>query len=381
MTMMALYAVDSFQASESEAGLASSIFIIGTLIARLFAGKYVEVIGRKKLLYTSLIFFLIGSLSYFPVQNLTLLLLVRFLHGVAFGFLNTALSTICLDAIPTERRGEGTGYFSLSSTGATAVGPFIGVIVATHAGYDVMFVVCTGFSVIAALICLFTNVKEAKLTEKERKRMKQGFRLQDFFEKNALPISLMMIVMGIGYSSVISFLNTYAMALNLAHTASLYFVVYAVFLFIFRPLAGRLLDTKGDNIVMYPAIFIYAASLGLLGIVSNGWMMILAGILLALGFGTLMSSGQAIAVKVSPRQHIGLANSTYYIFLDTGMGIGPFLIGSIIPLIGYRNMYLLLAVVVLSMITYYYFVHGRKTATSQILNIQYTNRISKRDSV
>lgn len=364
MTMMALYAVDSFRASESEAGLASSIFIFGTLLARLFAGKYVEVIGRKKLLYTSLILFLLGSFAYFPVQSLTLLLIVRFFHGAAFGLLNTALSTICLDSIPPDRQGEGTGYFSLSSTGATAIGPFLGVMIANQSGYDMMFAICTGFSLVAMLICFFTNIKEVNLDAEDIKQMKQGLRLQDFFEKNALPISIMMVITGIGYSSIISFLNTYAKTINLAHTASLYFVVYAIFLFIARPMAGKLLDTKGDNIVMYPAIFIYATSLGLLGITINGWMMILAGILLAFGYGTLVSSGQAIAVKVSPRHHIGLANSTFYIFLDIGMSVGPFIMGLIIPTTGYRNMYLILAIMMLCMVAYYYYVHGRKTTAS-----------------
>lgn len=45
MTTMAVYAVKQYHASESEAGLAAGIFIIGAVISRLFAGKYIEVIG------------------------------------------------------------------------------------------------------------------------------------------------------------------------------------------------------------------------------------------------------------------------------------------------------------------------------------------------
>lgn len=48
MTTLAVYAIDEFDASQSEAGLAASIYVIGALVARLFAGKYVEVFGRKK---------------------------------------------------------------------------------------------------------------------------------------------------------------------------------------------------------------------------------------------------------------------------------------------------------------------------------------------
>ena len=55
MTTLTVYAVTQFNAAQSKAGLASSIFIIGASFSRLFAGKYIEVIGRKKLLYGSLL--------------------------------------------------------------------------------------------------------------------------------------------------------------------------------------------------------------------------------------------------------------------------------------------------------------------------------------
>lgn len=43
-----VYAIEEFKASQSFAGLAAGIFIIGALISRLFAGRYIETIGRKK---------------------------------------------------------------------------------------------------------------------------------------------------------------------------------------------------------------------------------------------------------------------------------------------------------------------------------------------
>jgi len=42
MTNLAIYAAEEFNASQSKAGLASSIFIIGALVFRLFTGKYIE---------------------------------------------------------------------------------------------------------------------------------------------------------------------------------------------------------------------------------------------------------------------------------------------------------------------------------------------------
>ena len=46
MVVIASEAIHSLNASVSEAGLASGLFVLGTLVARLFAGRSVELYGR-----------------------------------------------------------------------------------------------------------------------------------------------------------------------------------------------------------------------------------------------------------------------------------------------------------------------------------------------
>lgn len=362
MTTLTVYAVEQFNASQSKAGLASSIFIIGALFSRLLTGKYIEVIGRKKLLYGSLLLFLVAVLCYFPVNKLNLLLVVRLIHGVAFGIANTALSTAVMDMIPNERRGEGTSYFSLSATAATALGPFIGLLISQHTDFNMVFVACTLFSILSLIIISFSKIPEAHITKEQIQEMKKGFKLHNFFEKQAIPISLLMVLMGIAYSCIVSFLNSYAIEIKLESVASIFFIVYALFLFISRPLTGKLFDLKGDNIVIYPALILFSLSLILLSQAYNGFVLLLAGVLVALGFGTIMSCAQAIAVKESPKHRVGLATSTFFICMDGGMGIGPYLTGIIIPIVGFRGMYLTLAVIVFLSIILYYFAHGKRAA-------------------
>jgi MFS family permease len=115
MTTLTVYSIEQFNASQTQAGLASSIFVIGALLARIVIGKYIEVIGRKKLLYGSLILFLISSIMYFLADNLSLLLIVRFVHGAAFCVASTTMATAVMSIIPNERLDEGTSYYSLST--------------------------------------------------------------------------------------------------------------------------------------------------------------------------------------------------------------------------------------------------------------------------
>ena len=167
ITTLTVYAVEEFNASQSMAGLASSIFVVGALVSRLFAGKYIEIIGRKKMLYGGLFLFLIVMLLYFIVENMNVLLLIRFVHGAAFGVFTTAIATVIMDIIPNERRGEGISYFSLSITLAMAVGPFLGLYLSQQVSFTMIFVVCTLFSLISTIILLFVHIPEGDITKEQ----------------------------------------------------------------------------------------------------------------------------------------------------------------------------------------------------------------------
>jgi len=359
ITNLAVYAIEEFNASQSKAGLASSIFIIGALVFRLFAGKYIERIGRKKMLFGGLSLFLLAMLLYFAVENLDLLLLVRFIHGAAFGVAATAMAIAVMDIIPRERLGEGISYFSMSSTLAMTIGPFLGVFIGQHAGFTTIFIVCTLFSVMSIIISLFSNIPEAMVNKEELEAMK-GFKLKNFFEVKAVPISIIIAIMGFSFSGILSFLTTYTKEIELIDAASFFFIVYAAFILISRPFTGRLLDQKGANLVIYPSLIIFALGLVFLSQVHHGFTLLLAGALIGLGYGTIISCSQAIAIKESSKHRVGLATSTFFIYLDGGIGIGPFLLGYIIPVLGFRGLYAALAVVVLVCIFLYHLLHGKK---------------------
>ena len=358
MTTMALFSVQEFQANQSQAGLASGVFVVGALGFRLLVGRYIELIGRKKVVYGSLFLFFLLSFLYWKVDNLQFLFLVRFIHGGAFGAANTAIQTIIIDNIPLAKRGEGIGYFSLSSTLATAIGPLLGIVLMQYCGFEMIFLACNILAMIS-IICLYlAQIKNVELNIEQRNSFK-NLHWQDFFEEKALPISLIMFVMGIAFSGILTFINSYALSLNLALAAKFFFLIYAVFIIISRPFTGRLLDLKGDNFIMYPALFVYGISLFLLSEGYNDYLFLTAGALIGLGFGTVMSSSQVIATKKAPRHKIGLATATFFFALDFGVGIGPYFIGLLIPYIGFSGMYKLLSIIVIAMILAYHYLHGK----------------------
>lgn len=135
MVLIAPYAMDKFHASAGTAGLVSGIFIMGILAGRLGTGRIVEEIGSKKILIAGTISFVFTSALYLAAMNLPLLIIVRFLHGVAYGIASTATGTIVAQIIPGHRRGEGIGYYSMSQILATAIGPFLAIILSQRVDF------------------------------------------------------------------------------------------------------------------------------------------------------------------------------------------------------------------------------------------------------
>ncbi|MDF9409456.1 MAG: major facilitator superfamily transporter [Pelotomaculum sp. PtaB.Bin013] len=360
IAIIAVYATDRFNASPSVAGLSAGIFILGAIGGRLYAGSSIERIGRKKMLYISFAFYLMTTLLYFGVYSLTFLLILRMFHGAAFGMASTATGTISAEIIPNERRGEGTSYYALSMTLATAIGPFLGMFLTQHANFNVNLIVCAIALGVSFIVAFPLDVPKVEPTNKKFENM-ELFNLNGFIEPKAVPIAIITALTCFSYSSILSFMATYSKEINLINAGSFFFIFYAVAILISRPFTGRWFDIKGENFVIYPAFLLFAIALIVLGRAHQGSSVLLAGVLAGFGYGNIFSSAQALAVKVSPQHRKALATSTFFIFADVGMGIGPFILGFLIPTIGYRGLYVSMGIVVFATFFLYYFLQGRKS--------------------
>lgn len=359
-TIAAVYAMEQFGAGETAAGMTTSAFTIGAVLTRLITGKYMELIGRKRLLVVGTIGFVVISAAYLPDTGLTGLLIVRFLNGAAFAAITTIAPAAVQAVIPSRRRGEATGYYGLSITLATALGPAIGLALSRSIGYSMLFALVTVVSVLALVLVLVLRVPEVPLSPQQRTAARK-WTLSSIIELDALPVSVVMIFVGMAYSTILSYLNAYAIELELVGTASIFFVVYAVAILLSRPYLGRLQDRRGDNAVLMPALFLFAVTLTLLGLVVAPWMLLLAGVLLGFSYGAVLTAAQTAAIRQAALARVGLTTSTFFLCLDIGITLGPIILGSLAPTVGYRGVYVSAAVVILACLVYYWLMHGRRT--------------------
>lgn len=356
LTTLPLYILDDLRGDETQVGLIISVFLIAAVISRPFTGKWIDELGRRKILLASLLVFAVSSLLYFWADSTPALLALRFLHGIGFGMATTATGAIVADLVPNERRGEGLGYYAMFMNLAMVIGPFAGLTIVQYANFVWIFALCTVLSFIALLLGAF--VKMPQRAEGSAKHPK--FTLSSLFEKNAVPVAVAAGILAFAYAGILSFITVYAKELGLLEAASFFFVVYAAFIIMSRPFTGRWFDTYGENKVIYPGIILFAAGLFLLSQANSTFLFLLSGAIIGLGYGTIVPSLQTVAIKRADPSKRGLATSTFFTLFDTGIGLGSYILGILAVQTGFSTLYFMLAGVALFGLFVYYMLHGKQ---------------------
>ena len=366
IVVIAGYSKTEFHASDSLAGLVVGLFIVGSLIGRFITGKYVNQFGPKKILIFGLICLIITQLLYFIPGSVWFLMIVRLLNGIATAIATTATGTIAAYVTPPTRKSEGISLFSLSLVLGTAIGPFFGMLLMNSFSIKILFIICVVLGVISGLLSLFIRNQFQTVKAKNDSVNQKGSILSHFIAKEAIPVAIVMMLIGVTYAAILTYLQAFAVERNLVTAASYFFIFYAVASLFTRPIAGRLMDDKNENVVVYPAFIFLVISFAMLMFSFNGWMLLIAGIALGIGYGNLSSSMQAIAIKVSPSTKYGLATSTYFIGLDIDIGFGPSFLGLFTHMITYSQLFGIMGILGVVTLIIYLLVHGRKVKHQSI---------------
>lgn len=357
ITTMAVYAATEFAAGQTAAGFAASAFVFGALAARLVAGKYSNVLGRNRTLVVCMIIFAVASMGYFWVDSYGLLIALRVLHGASIGFGQSALNAGIFDLIPAERRGEGAGYYLVANSLPHAVGPLSALQLSQRFGFDAVFLMATCLAGLALLAALIIRLPENRPPGRIRDHL--GLRPGEIIDPKAAPIALVMLIVGVAFSGINTFINGYSRSLGMVDSASAFFVLYASVVLLSRLCVGRLQDRYGDNAVIYPALVAFSAGLALVAWVPNAPVLLAGGMLLGFGFGSMLPSVQAIIAAKLPPHRTSIGISTSFIFMDIGFATSPFILGPLLDSLGYQPMYGIAAGIGLCALAVYYLVHGR----------------------
>ncbi|WP_353142514.1 MFS transporter [Acinetobacter pragensis] len=357
-TILPIYILNELGGSLAQAGLAMTLFMVSAIAVRPFSGLIIEKLGTKKTLYISETLFCLFSLTYVLADNLSVLMIIRFLHGIWFSVLTTVTVPIANEFIPSKRKGEGMGYFLMSVNLGIVLGPLIGLTFIQSMSYTAVAAILAAFVVLGFIFCFLIPLPSHQ--KPEPAVQKRSLNMHDFIEFKALPVALMAMLISFCYASIMSFIATFAESKHMLAYASMFFVVFAISMMSLRPITGKIYDRKGPNAVVYPALFLFAVGLAVLAFIDSVAGFMFAAVLIGMGFGSAQPCLQTISIQRSPKNRIGHATSTYFTFYDLGIAIGSIVLGMLITHTSYTGAYLICAVLVLISLIYYKFMVSQK---------------------
>lgn len=361
MVKIAEFAMVEYGVGQSLAGTMITSFVIAALLTRLLLGGRIDAWGVKRSLAIGAVVNVIAMALYLVPMGFVPLIAVRVLNGFAFALLSGSAAAGAALVIPNDRYGEGIGYFSMMQALATGIGPFVAILVTNAFGtFQAMFVVSAAIAVLTLGSVALVTIPDSAKPARHIHLGESGNRgIGALVQLSIVPLASSLLLVYVGYSGILTFVTSYADERGLSDAVSLYFVVYAIVILVTRPPVGRRVDRKGENSTIYFCFASLVLGFIVLAFAVNGALLLVSAALAGFGIGAVQSIVQAIIARDTPPAEMGRANSTFMMSLDLGSGVGPIVIGSIIPFIGYSASYLALAVLAAVAALLYHRVHGK----------------------
>ena len=335
ISALPVYLVNELHAGKSQVGLVLAAYTIASVMIRPFSGFALDKFGRRTILLLALIFYTSLFAGYLIAFSIVALIFLRFAQGLTWGVTTISGSTIAVDIIPTAKRGEGIGYFSLSTTMGMSVGPIVGAFIIHHGGYSELFLSALFISLMSLIFAYSIRLPRKLTTRKEI-----DFSVENLFHRKSILPSINLLVIMTTYGGLLSFIALFGREIGIENT-SLFFLIFAAGIGISRLTAGKTFDRKGPLGILTFCLLLMIVGFPLLALVRNVAGFYLSGLIIGFGIGVIFPTFQTIVNNLADDRNRGAANSTLYTALDLGMGLGMIVSGLIAQYISIQAVFLL----------------------------------------
>jgi MFS transporter, DHA1 family, multidrug resistance protein len=308
-------------------GSVIGVYSLSNMLGNVLSGIWVDKLGSKRILASSMIVAGILVFFYTYVTNPSQLLAIRFIHGFAAGFIVPAAFASIGRNDDTATDGKKMSHSGAAIGIAAIIGPAMGAILSNRLGIDWLFYIVSMAMIGIGILSLGLIKSVPKPHKKRNERETTGF---SFIKNPAIQFAYVSIFLLL----LMQGLLTYAMPLKVENLGlsqemtGIYLSVFGIVAILFFILpSNRIFDLVNNRMLMFTGLFIIALSILGLGLAGSSITVLLAMMFYGIGFALLFPSTSTTILKETNAQNRGKAFGIYYACFSLGVISGSFLAG------------------------------------------------------
>jgi MFS family permease len=339
--------------NEREIGMLIGIFGVAALASRLFVGQALLKYRSKSIMMAGALLAAITFLAYIVFHPFWPVLIIRLLQGVTMACIDTAAFASIIGVVPLAYRTRALGYLMLAFSLATAVAAPIGMFIINRYSFTMLFLSGSGLCFCAFLLSWRVKGQEVTIPPKD-----SPVHLTPLFNLKIITPAITAFLQFFVWGAVSAFFPLYAIQCGVTNPGH-FFSAMAVMMIAGRIFGGKIMDTCNKEKLIVTFLPAMVVILAILSLSKTLPMFIFVGALWGIGAAFFVPMAMAYALDYAGSTD-GTAVGTFRALQDLGMALGPMIMGIVLPLSGYRIMFLGLALICLLNLCYFQFYVRRR---------------------
>ena len=304
----------------SKVGIVLTAMSVATILFRPVAGYLLDNFNRYRVYLVFLALFCLSFPAFLAFPLFGALIVVRLYMGAVYSVCGSATMTLAGDVLPVTKITEGISRFAFTVSIGMAVGPYVGLQVQSHMSSAASFWTIFGITV-AALICV--SCCRIRYPKVQRKK----FSIRDTIYGPALPFMFNMMFLMIPYGAAITYSSIFAQEKGLSAFLPYFYIFLVAGMLVSKLSTQKIIDAGWHRVLVYISLAVLILTMLSYLFLNSGIQLLAAGFFFGLGYDILQPLFQAFVTGTTPAPQRGVANATYMLSCDVGIGIGSLLMG------------------------------------------------------
>lgn len=322
--------------TEFFSGLQSTLFFFTAVLLRFYFGPLADRRGNRITLFIGGLAFMTAPLLFLFNQSIGYILLVRMYQAIGLAAYFSSASAVVSALAPKEKLGAYIGVYRLVTMSTLMMGPSLALTILKEYGYSWYHVTGIIIGFLAMAFLHFVHEPEKTGPGNVPNGGMPGFTMLELLkDKKLMPIYRSIFLVSLAYGLAITFTAIFIGQYFPEINPGIFFTMFGIGSIASNLIAGTLSDWKGRAAVAFPCMMIMSVGVALFFFLpANLWIMYLGSIFAGFGYAGCISVLITWVIDVAPSARRTTALALQDSTIDVGIGLGSFLFGVLIPVIG-----------------------------------------------